>query len=324
MPYTATETGVSEKFGEDEQTVVRRFQVEPWSARGEFYADMLGGVRLVAGRLFRVFPKRDPNYLWLFARGVDTAPPADDPGEVDLSANGIITRASYKWAEVTVTYKPLDRDIPDNDQDTSNEQQEIDLATIALDFSARNLTLPNDWFVWDTEERSLGSAGFGLPDPPRELVKNTNIGVTKVFPQIQVVVTRHLCARKPHNAIIANLGRINGKAMTLAGDRYPKHTLRFDSARANRKITSRGIKFWELSYTFAVQPMFDKIGPDQFDFVGWNRVYDPVRGFFRFVKGKNDGGKMIYEYDDSENAAKQSINGQDKKGFGLLFHPLAN
>lgn len=315
MPYTAIETGVSEKFGEDEQTVVRRFQVEPWSARGEFYADMLGGVRLVAGRLFRVFPKRDPNYTWLFARGVDTAPPADDPGEVDQSANGIITRASYKWAEVTVTYKPLDRDIPENDQDTSNEQQEIDLATIAIDFSAKSLTLPNQWFVWAD---APAAANDGL-------VTNSNIGVTKVYPGAQVVVTRHLCARKPHNAILGNLGRINGKALTLAGDRYPPHTLRFDSARANRKITSKGIKFWELAYTFAVQPMFDKVTDVSWDFVGWNRIYDPKKGWWRFVRSNLGGdSKFLYEYDDDANAAKQSINGQDKRGFGLLFHPLAN
>ncbi len=40
----------------------------------------------------------------------------------------------------------------------------------------------------------------------------------------------------------------------------------------------------------------------------------------------NLGGdsKFLYEYDDDTNAAKQNINGQDKKGFGLLFHPLAN
>src|SRR5262245_33128655 len=102
--YDAKEVAVEESFDRDEQKVTRTFHVTPWSARTSFLADMKGGVTVVAGRLFRIFPKRDPDYLWLFAQSVNLTPLGEDYGTVAQSANAITTRAQYQTAVAKVTY----------------------------------------------------------------------------------------------------------------------------------------------------------------------------------------------------------------------------
>ena len=59
--------------------------------------------------------------------------------------------------------------------------------------------------------------------------------------------------------------------------------MRATSASASRKLTNRGLKYFDISYTFAVMPLWDKIdvlnggGTTWTDgWVTWNRLFDPV------------------------------------------------
>jgi hypothetical protein len=319
MAYTVTQQNVDERFATDDQSVAVTYIVTPWSARSEFYGDILGGVRRKNGRLYRQLPARCPGFDWLFAQGCSTKPFEEDYGESGPSDNVLAASPAYLSAVVTVTYKPLSNDLPDPgagnetagpaNQSPSNPQQEMDLASLSWDFSARNLKLPNQWFIWDTD--SYSSA---------EPLPNQETSVTKIYPGLQIVMTRHLVASVPVDAILGQLGRVNNEDITLANKLYRKEMVRFDSAKANRKVTSQGYKYFELSFTFAVNPVFDLIDPSQSGWVGWNRLFDPKRGYWRHVKN-NTTGKLIYDADTS--GPSQKLGGKDVTGFKLIFHPQA-
>lgn len=312
MGYTLTEVGCEETFTKDNHQITRTFHVNPWASRREFLAVIMGGVDLVAGRLVRVFPARDPDYPFFFAKSCSFTPLDDDPGLHAPSADVLATRAIYQTAVAKVAYAPLVIDVPNAPQ--QNEQQEMDLANVAWDFSARNLTLPNQWFVWKGTPTDTGNNG---------VLANTQTGVTRTFPSFSLVVTRHLLARKPTNAILGNLGRINKSPITLAGDTYPAESLRFDSAKATRRMTTKGLYYFELSYTFACQPIYDTtlgVALVENKYVGWNRLFNPKEGKWQYVVANTSPARTIYDLD--ENGPTQS--GISAKGFRLLFHPSAS
>src|SRR5690242_42102 len=107
--YVATECACEENFSAQDQSTVRTFHVDPWTARDSFVLDVLGFVEYVGGRLVRHFPARDPGYPWLHAKSTRTLPLDDDPGSLAAGANSILTRAVYKTAKITVTYGTYDR-----------------------------------------------------------------------------------------------------------------------------------------------------------------------------------------------------------------------
>lgn len=324
MPYTAREVSVEEDFSQDAQIVTRVLNVDPWSSRAEFLADVGGGVRIVGNRIWRQLPARDPAYPWLRAKSVKFKPLGEDPGTLSDAVNHLRTRAVYTTAVAVVTYTQPDFETGDSttgadqaetERPQQSEQEELDLATVGWDFSARALRLPNHQFVWSD---AVGGAADGL-------LVNSDTSVTKVMPGVQLVATRHLVPRKPLNAILGQLGRVNKVPVTIAGDTYPAESLRFDSAKATRKFTNRGAKFYELTYTWSCQPVYDRIAlppvATLFGYVGWNRLFDPRAGYWRYVRDNTAQANLIYRYD--EDGPTQSLNGRDTKGFALLFHPAA-
>lgn len=324
MAYEVLQQGTEEVFGYDEQSVVRKLLITPWSARKEFYGDVLGGVTLRGGRLFRVLPQRHPEFPWLFAQVARAVPYEEDYGAQPQTDNVLARTPNYTSALVDLTYKRFDNDLdgdgPGNSSNSnsnsnspsSSEQQEIDLATMTWDFSARNLKLPNQWYIWKD--------GYNTDEP----LPNQEVQVTKMFPGLQMVLTRHLVQFLPQDAILGQLGRLNSQRFQLGGKFYEPETLRFDSAKASRKVTSQGFKFYEISYTFAVQPVFDYINQlvdNQRGWVGWNRLYDPKKGFWRYVKSNTTPARTIYDMD--VDGPKQTIRGVEVGGYKLLFHPQA-
>lgn len=324
----AFEISCEEDFSQDAQTVVRRFYVDPWSSRLAFLDSIMGGVRIVGGIVFRQLPARCPDYPWLLVKSCKFTPTTDEPGSLSSAVNHLALRPAYSTGVATVTYTRFDND-PEGpnateggeqpDRPETSEQSEIDLGSLSWDFSARSLKLPNQWYVWAD---AIGGANDGL-------VANADTGVTKVYPGVQLVAARVLVARVPFEAIITQLGRVNKFAFKLQNITYPVESMRFDSAKVSQKFTTRGQKFYDITYNFGIQPVWDRILAepsgegltDDFGYVGWNRLFDPRKGYWRYVRNNTVHAKLIYDYDD--DGPSQQFGGKEQKGFALLFDPRA-
>ena len=57
------------------------------------------------------------------------------------------------------------------------------------------------------------------------------------------------------------------------------------------------------------------------DFVGWLRMFDPRKGYWRYVRTNTSPTRYLYDYD--EDGPTQSIDGQQRSGFRILFNPAA-
>lgn len=317
----ATRTGVS---------VTRVIDVEPYSSWYSVCSTILGGVRLIGNALVRVPPYSDPVVPWAFADSVDVeglgafvgASPAD-------LATTMAAQNFYRRARLTIQYKSLEateNEVKDATGDDGDDaQQEVELASQSMDFGSTQLTIPN------TNMRFRYSK---VPNPAIN-------PITKTIPTLKLVFARHLVVTRPVNAITSLVGKINYSSFRVGTTTWPPETLRFDGANCTQKITNLGIKFHEITYTFAVMPVFDRIAiskedynsdpkvitqPSQTkrDYVGWNRVFRADRNFWdRLVAQSDDPAyqfRQMFEYDKD---VSQTLRGGKVSGFRLLFHPAA-
>ena len=312
--YTLTTISRKEKFSRSESTLTRVMDCVPYSARFAAYDDLIGGVTLVGGRLVRRFPAFDPDAPWLWVDSVEMEPWDEDPGTMAASALPIATSEQYIAARLTVTYKRLDIQ---STQQSQNEQQEIDLATESWNDRSRNLQLPNIWFTY---EGQVAGQNDGL-------LANQQQQAFIYQPEAELVLVRHLVPAIPLNALMQQQGCINKGQYTWKAFVFPPETLRFEKWRATRKFTTRGIKYYELGLTFGVRPIYDIMDDGVTKgWVGWNRPFNPRRGYYQRVKavGFAGGSRYIHQYDtDQPGQNLGGAGGTPKTGFALLFHPAA-
>ena len=323
----ATRTGIE---------VTRVIDVEPYSAWFSVCSTILGGVRLVGGVLYRTPPWSDPTVPWAFADSVDVEglgaftglPPSD-------LASTLAASNYYRRARLTIVYKSLE--VPDQDNPDQSEQKEMDLSSETMDFGVQNVTIPGSTFYW----RYAPSA----PMP-------TIIPYVKRIPNLKLTYARHFVLKKPVNAITQLVGRINYYSFRIGGSTWPAETVRFEGANVTQKVTNLGVQYHDITYTFAVMPVFDwialseekyNLGPDPAGgsteritagvktpskvkraYVGWNRTPRLDRTFWdRPVSFSEDPAynyRGIHEYDKD---VKQTLRGGEVAGFRLLFHPAA-
>ena len=295
-------------------SVVRTFRVEPYIDGILLASKLLGGVKLIGGRIVRFLPARDPVLPWCYCDSVEIEGLGVFGSALPLGFTVLSAANGYENGAVLVaTYKTQDTDQATIDQtggtpgaegdpsggQSTDAQSEIDVATETYDFSIQQLTLPNDRYKWSSDTK---------------LLLNTNIGAVKGIPKIDYMLSRHLVPRLPKTAIRDMLGRVNRYAFTVAGDMWPKETLRFDGASVNRKITNEGAKYYEIGYKLAIQSTYDKIESGIRDYVGWQRLFRPDTDRWETVTTAG-GGKFLYEYDD-DAPAQNGIS-----GLKLLFDP---
>ncbi len=276
---------------------------------------LMGGVRLLGGRLRRFPPARDPVLPWCFCQDVQVDGIGVFGSTIPAGITALIAQNGYEeGALLTAVYKTLENNPAPTDQQnqSTNSQQEIDIASETYDFSSQLLTISSNAMKWSQDGA---------------LLNNKLHNVTKVVPRVDFALTRHLVINKPSKAIRDMAGRINKSVLICQNDLYPVGTLRFDGASASRKTTSEGLKFWEMTYKFAVQPVFDDIVASfgstvTTDYVTWNRLFrfDISRWDYPVFIG--DANRRIYLYD--EDGPSQVLGTDVVKGFPLLFHPAAS
>src|SRR5262245_15133078 len=283
MALTVYEVSRKVRYARDGVTVIRTFDVTPYTTLTAFANQMLGGVRLVGGFLFRVLPARDPELRFCFCESVDV-----DEGigaflnPTAPSGIAVLNRAGYYdyAARCVCTYKSqvqgesaLDAGAPEG-QGGGDEQQEIEIATQSWDFSAQQLTLPTKYYNWYHS--------------PSLIVGNTVANATKTFPRIDYALMRHYCVRLPAKAISELTGRINAAEFAVGGRAWPVQTMRFEGAAVSQKIQTNALPFFEITYKFAINPIVDTVAtgaevvdaagnvttpaPTAVTNVGWNRL----------------------------------------------------
>jgi hypothetical protein len=306
MAYTVHEQTREVDASGADATVVRTLLVTPYSEHVTALADLLGYIRSVGGTLVRNYPHRDPWMPWLWCTkakavpfgGVLTATDSAVSGTAQLDA--LNTAAS---ALVTATYTPMTID-----RQQLESAEEKDLATQSWEFSARQMRIPNRFmrFKFNTADTTYDA----------ETVASV------VIPQIDYRLTRQYCLRKPTDAILKNLGKINKSEFRIGTDNYPAGTLRFEAASSSQKMTVQGLRFFELTYCFSCVPLYDTVYPgNAMDYVGWNRVFNSLRGYWEEAVWANNSTLGIYRYD--EDTAVQTLGGATVSGFDLLFHRKA-
>jgi hypothetical protein len=332
---TITEVSRKANYTRDGLTVTRVLDVYPYAAVGPLSYEMLGGPRYINGRIIRRLPERDPWLPQCFCESIDTEGMGKFHGAGKTENNASYMLASlnyYDWARLTVTYKTPSMDnfgnaTPDEvanaSGDNSSEQSEIELATQSFDFSAQQLTLPMTHFKF-VNGHTYNSATLA------------NVNSTKVIPRIDYTLQRHYVARRPIAAITSLLGRINKNPFNLGVAIWPAETLRFDGASVQQKITTDGFKFFDITYKFAIMPVYDWVATSKEvvnssnehqvttpsskikTFVGWNRIYRPDRSFWDYLQETKDLTKGIYQHDT--DITQSGVGG----GFNLLFNPRAS
>jgi len=322
MAFTLTDEERTESLTANSTTINRTFLCTPWRSRHEAALLLLGSVRLVGGRLVRILPARDPDLRFAFCQQVDIAPIEDDALEKRVAVpNPLIHAADYPGgARLTCTYKNYtydEQDASSGSGDSSDSQQEIEIATMSWEFSGQALTLPNRYLVWK-------DAANGGPQGD-DTLQLSEVSPVINIPKFDVLLTRHFVSRKPTRAILDNLGRINKSAFRVGRDVYEPGCLRFDSCQMSQRLTNKGLKYYDMTYRFGVMGVYDTFtkddGTHELGYVTWNRIYDPKTCHFRKPVWFNDQSRGIYQYD--EDGRVQVINGQDKTGFNLLFNPRA-
>jgi hypothetical protein len=304
-------------------SIITTYRVSPGSAVIEFMQRLAGGPKQLGNRIVFVRPHADPQCPWLYAQDITSAPLDDSYPSLGSADNSFTVPAHYDEMMVTATYKRPKFEVPEGGDSTDStdkpetpsgdETEEIELATASWDFAGQSQKIPGSRLGWDN--------GAGAID---KLIQNTgNDSATWVIPTIQIASVRHFVPVKPSTAITSMYGRINKSAFRIGGDTWAAETIRFDGASVSRKYTNRGAKYFELTYKFAIMPVYDKIGSGAFDFgyVGWNRKYDFDAGYWRKVITAGTVQRAIFLLD--EDAPTQTIGGRVVKGFNLLFHPAA-
>jgi hypothetical protein len=339
MAYTIWEESRDEEFGDGNTVITRIFRVEPYSSRGDFVADLLGSVRFFGDEIVRYPPARDPwfPFCWCVSAKVRHIEVLNSPENVASGSAAAIQKNSAASGRVVAVYKSLDRDLappgvgpggPGN----SNENTEKELASEEWDYSNVQFTLPNAFWKWADDEALIK--------------RDTPMWIT--LPKIDLTLVRHFCLTKPHQAILTLGGKVNKSKFGI----WPPETLRFDGLHAGRRIMSRGIPYWDLTYKFAAFPHYDNVadvvprGPGdpmpatqwvpgikgnfkldnvRKDFVGWNRKYRPAIGRWCYPESVGDlpGEPKHRPYLFDEDVPDQVIRNRAIKGFWQLFHPAA-
>lgn len=311
--FAVYEESREESWEMDSLEITRTLRIDPFTAVPLLMAKLLGNVVVSGGRLVRTLAHRDPIHPETFCYSAKMKPVEvlASPGSTD-GFNILDTPNYSNTARVIAKYKTFDFT-----QSSSNDPQtEKTIVSESYDFSGRNITLPQKYF----------SIGTGTD---KILLAKEGLQATKMIPTITLQLVRHYCPNIPAEAITQLTGRVNGDVVVFAGRRWAKEVVRFEGLHSSRKLGPKASPFWEITYKFAIQNIYDAIddsgtippAPKVSGYVGWNRIFRPATGRWTRITLATDADHGAYLLDSD---VSQSIGSGTTTGFDLLFHPAAN
>ena len=322
----------SQKSGKSDLTISRKMFCTPYTGVPTLMGDLLGGYKLVSGRV-RVIPSlRHPLFPWTRCSDVSVeghesfgyVPNVSIAGKAGLLRTPvpvIPSGVTDDWgntgvgsAIVTATYTlPT---LPEKEAGGGGDDadQQMDIASESWDFGGQRLTQLNEYLRWVVSGR-----------PKRK----ENFLVTKTLTELRCQLVRHRVIRMPAITIGALQDTINKSQFRIVNTILPPETVRFEGASASRRITtSQGLQFYEVTYKFAIRLIVDyteSSGATK-TYVGWNRIYNPEKGWWeRMVNFPiySTGSRGIYLYDEDIYPASTQPNAKPIRGMQYLFDPRA-
>lgn len=198
-----------------------------WAEQQALTASMLGGAFVVGDVASIISPMSFPRYAGMFCRSCHVRMV---PGNGGLSRDAkYLVATTYARVEATFSFEELD---------TGNEQ---------VEYSAQVLTVPNNFFMWQ-------SSG-------KQIISNESPGI--IIPRVQMKTTKNYLANIPVGTIMSLLGKVN--ASTFLGN--AAETVLYMGASSNRQFTTNGSRMWSLTQTMLARP-----------FLGWNMFLNPDTG----------------------------------------------
>lgn len=218
----------SGSFNRDSPTTTEVYQID--AGQAVLIARLLlGGMQWLNGGLVYIQPATDYR-TGLVCTGVEFA--------TDYQATGASTLANSDGArltDLTVTYG-----IPDMDEDNQSGSTELGAASVSLGGSM--LSLKKTAYTWQ------GGSKDG------EELDDDDTNRFKVTPEGTVSVTVNNKPTLNLSALSGYFGKVNSSSFYMPGINTAISTgyCRFDGASANRKFSTDGYPFYEVTYTFAV------------------------------------------------------------------------
>lgn len=331
----------TEEIDAKAQSVTDTFLLQPATiaARLEFEQRVLGYSRIDGDTLTRVHALRHPERPWLRAQKVSYRVPDGlmqealpsliqaSPGEYDL-----LTMRNWNTDAKTGLLASVTYGLPEWGATEAGDPTEEELWTVDIDSFVKNITLPNDRFVWRKTAYTtpLNSTPIGQDDVASF--------VTLTYENI--TLTKNFVPRFARTAISKLKNRVNAVDFILDGVTYKPETLRYVGAKATRAVSTLGTKGFKLSQSWEHNTTFDTMlrvtagtPPTEVpvgDYVGWNRLYNPILKHWDYAvaassiasgSGSNlDAYRYIY-FKDSD--VFQPLGGVDVYGFKLLLDPRA-
>lgn len=313
MAYTLQEIDETISGSGQDMTITRNLMIQPYSAVGEALSDALGGYRLIGGTIQQILPVRHPVFTWCRCTGFNAQKLTQPYGQSPMVGGGVaalerVIEAKKAMLSLTYTMPSLAEGTLESNGAGDNPQQELELASEAWDFSGKELELNTDYYVFASDNQPLKG-------------KEKKIFIT--VPEVTLQLTRHKCFRVPFNTISTLMNSINLAPFQLGFNKptFPSETVRFEGLSAARKLTTgQGLEFFEVSYKFAILPVYGPLFGDT-DFVGWNRTYYPEKGYWDYYVHASTGEKP-YKYAD-ELLPLGTSGGVPTLGLGWLFDPRA-
>ncbi|QVL32351.1 hypothetical protein KIH39_00075 [Telmatocola sphagniphila] len=322
----------TEETAIDSQSATRTFLLYDDAKRALFEQRFLGYVYLDALNYWKIeYPVVHPVRKWLRASAVswqnreedyrqgDTGIPYDPALAQAPLANGAIATVTYTRAPWKVA-----------GYDTGENPDVRDLINAEFKNTSRNLTLPNDRYVWSTQGK-VGTAP-GADSTPILLAQD-GVQAYITIPTQSITVIRFMAPDFPVNAISQLQNRVNEKEYSILNKKYAPETLKLLDAEMVDALGPNGWRGWTIRYTFEAILTYDDVivagtggaAPTKSTtYVGWNRLFDPSRNIWDYVNLLNNSSRKIFKSDtEVKQTFATSGASEDVKGFDLLFDPRA-
>jgi hypothetical protein len=293
--------------------VDRHYYVEPYTAIPEVMEFLLGGYRLIGGRLIYILGHQHPLFKLCRCSSVSSEyfdVPKYDSNEVNITGLAGLDRIGNPDKGVLIaTYTMPNLTEQRQNSDGGDHESQMDIASEQWEFAGKSISKKNEFYRWIKNGKIKDPKGF-------------EVAVT--FPQITCQVTRHRCLSIPGLTIGKLQNTINLSEFRIINTILPAETVKFDGLTANRKITlNKGLQFYEITYKFSIQLTWGKIQPEVGDvyegFVGWNRQLNPETSKWEgLVHGATNEPHYIH---DELIFPLGTANGKPIRGLQYLFHP---
>ena len=240
-----------------------------WSDRLQFAIAMVGRITLGSdGSTVITYPKQHPDIHGLFASDYHCEPYHSESRIVAKTALPETDDAiDYDFAKVTIRYEAANGSF-------SGGGNSPTLITEEVNISAQMLSIPGEMFYYYP---------LGGPPEPVELSVGILVGT------VEDSIVFHKSSTNKRAIVKSLVGSVNNAVFADS----PSGSVLFMGAQSHRSVTTDGIQFWELKYTFKTR-VLSSVSSQQ---DSWQKIFKQNAGWRAIVR-QHDTTLFPYPYGD--------------------------